>query len=325
MAAPTIAPMLNPVTLLGSQSNGVATKVLVNSDGAVITAAAAGSGEAVTIADGADVTLGAKADAKSTATDTTPITAMSVWKQISASVQLMVFGAGTAAAAQRVTLASDGPGVAALGATTDAKVVTDANGSIIAFLRGLVTFFANALGAGTEAAAIRVTLPTDGTGVVNVKTAVQTITTAITRPSDGNAYAANDAFANSTSSPTAGGFTFTSAARASGGSGKILDAVVSASASSAYIGEIWIFDQAVTATNDNAALSVADSDILFLVGVIPFNTSDVNSANAISYITGLNIGYTCVGTANLRFLVKIMSAVTPASAEVLNIRIKVEN
>lgn len=42
---------------------------------------------ASTVADGADVTIGAKADAKSTATDSTAITAMSVWKQISASVQ----------------------------------------------------------------------------------------------------------------------------------------------------------------------------------------------------------------------------------------------
>jgi hypothetical protein len=41
----------------------------------------------VSEADGANVTLGSKADAKSTATDTTSITAMSVWKQISASVQ----------------------------------------------------------------------------------------------------------------------------------------------------------------------------------------------------------------------------------------------
>jgi hypothetical protein len=39
------------------------------------------------VADGASVTFGAKADAKSTATDTTAITAMSVWKQVSASVQ----------------------------------------------------------------------------------------------------------------------------------------------------------------------------------------------------------------------------------------------
>lgn len=152
-----------------------------------------------------------------------------------------------------------------------------------------------------------------------------TLTTAITRPSDTNAYAANDAFANSTSAPTSGGFTFTSAGNASGGSGVITDAVISASAGSAYQGEIWIFDQAVTATNDNAALSVSDSDILNLVGVIPFNTTDVNAANAISYVNGLNIGYTCVGTANLRFLVKIMAAVTPASAEVLNIRLHVNN
>jgi hypothetical protein len=41
----------------------------------------------VSQADGVNVTFGAKADAKSTATDTTAITAMSVWKQISASVQ----------------------------------------------------------------------------------------------------------------------------------------------------------------------------------------------------------------------------------------------
>lgn len=46
-----------------------------------------GGGGAVTIADGADVTLGAKADAKSTATDTTPVTAMQVLKEISAMEQ----------------------------------------------------------------------------------------------------------------------------------------------------------------------------------------------------------------------------------------------
>lgn len=40
-----------------------------------------------TTADGADTTMGAKADAKSTATDTTPISVVSILKQISASVQ----------------------------------------------------------------------------------------------------------------------------------------------------------------------------------------------------------------------------------------------
>jgi len=163
------------------------------------------------------------------------------------------------------------------------------------------------------------------TNQINASPNISTISTSITRPNDTNAYAANDAFANSTSAPTTGGFTFTSAARASGGSGTITDAVISASAATRYQGEVWIFDQAITATNDNAALSVSDSDILTLVGVIPFDTSDVNAANAISYVTGLNIGYTCIGTANLRFLVKIMTAITPAAQEVLAIRIKVQN
>ena len=65
--------------------------------------------------------FGSTTDAKSTATNATAASAMSVWKQISASVQLMIFGAGTAAAAQRVTLASDDPAVAVLGAKADAK------------------------------------------------------------------------------------------------------------------------------------------------------------------------------------------------------------
>lgn len=49
-----------------------------------------------TLLDGANVTIGAKADAKSTATDTTAITAMSVWKQISASAQALVTAFGAA-------------------------------------------------------------------------------------------------------------------------------------------------------------------------------------------------------------------------------------
>lgn len=53
----------------------------------IVATGAGGSGSAVTIADGDSVTLGAKADAKSTATDSTPISLISIAKQISASVQ----------------------------------------------------------------------------------------------------------------------------------------------------------------------------------------------------------------------------------------------
>lgn len=66
------------------------------------------------IADGSCVTLGSKADAKSTATDTTAITAMQVWKQISASVQALVTGtvlaAGTALIGRAVADASAATG-----------------------------------------------------------------------------------------------------------------------------------------------------------------------------------------------------------------------
>jgi hypothetical protein len=106
---------------LGQKTAANSTSVVLSSDGPFAT------------------NFGTTTDAKNTATDTTAVSAMSVWKQISASVQLFVFGAGTAAAAQRVTHASDDPAVATLGATTGAKVITDANGTIQQYLRGLVS------------------------------------------------------------------------------------------------------------------------------------------------------------------------------------------
>lgn len=82
-----------PVTVA---SGGIASGALASgsvasgaiASGAVASGAyASGAFASGAISDGANVTLGAKADAKSTATDTTAITVMSVLKQISASVQ----------------------------------------------------------------------------------------------------------------------------------------------------------------------------------------------------------------------------------------------
>lgn len=151
-----------------------------------------------------------------------------------------------------------------------------------------------------------------------------TVSTDVTRAADTNIYAANDTWANSTSAPTAGGFTFTSAARISGGSGIITDAIVTTSNDPATLlqGEIWIFDSAVTAVNDNAALVVSDTEIKAYVGKIPFAMEDAGN-NGSCHVTGLNIGFTAVGTANLRFLVKVKNAYTPANAEVLTVRLKI--
>lgn len=60
----------------GNTANTTAWKV----DGSAVT-------QPASIADGSHATFGAKADAKSIATDATAVSAMSVWKQISASVQ----------------------------------------------------------------------------------------------------------------------------------------------------------------------------------------------------------------------------------------------
>ncbi len=153
---------------------------------------------------------------------------------------------------------------------------------------------------------------------------VRTVGFTITRPADSSAYTANDAFSNSTSAPLAGGYPLYNMARAPGGSGTITDAIFSTSIAMALQGELWIFDQPVTNINDNAAFTVPDSEVLNLVGIIPFNTVDTTAANAVSYVTNIGIGYTCVGPmTDLRCLVKVINAPTPGSAEILGVRLKV--
>jgi hypothetical protein len=82
---------------------------------------------AATIADGADVTLGAKADAKSTATDTTAVTLMQVVKEISAMEQApasrAVTNAGTFATQSAITAAS---GSIASGAISSGAIASGA-------------------------------------------------------------------------------------------------------------------------------------------------------------------------------------------------------
>lgn len=104
--------------------DATSTTIATQATAASLNATVVGTGTFVTqsnIADGASVTLGAKADAKSTATDTTAITAMQVLKQISASVQAPPSQAVTNAGVFVVQAAeSDGANVT-LGAKADAK------------------------------------------------------------------------------------------------------------------------------------------------------------------------------------------------------------
>jgi hypothetical protein len=152
------------------------------------------------------------------------------------------------------------------------------------------------------------------------------VTVAITRPADTTTYTADDALADSTSAPTSGGFTFSSVCSASGKSGIATSLVVASTNDPTILlqGEVWVFDSSVTAFNDNAVFNtLSDTDVAKLVWVIPFtlqstgNGTDLNSY----YNVPLNVPYTCAGTANLRFVVKVKNAYVPANAEVLTFRL----
>lgn len=228
-------------------------------------------------------------------------------------------GAGAVGATtQRVTLASDDPLVAIIRAEDAAS----ANGH-----------------SGIPAMAVRQDTPANLSGTDGDYEFLQvsggklwtrpigsfvTCTTDITRPADTTAYTANDALSNSTSSPTSGGFTLTSAARISGGSGIITDMGLFSSnpAATALQAEVWIFDTSVTNINDNAAFAISDSEVKTLIGVVSF-TQEQGSNNNWAQVRNLSLGFTCVGSANLRFLVKVKNAYTPANAEVITVRAKI--
>lgn len=201
------------------------------------------------------------------------------------------------------------------GAKADAAYAGSGSASVIAALKGLYAAMVAATPAGTNLL-----------GFVSTPT---TISATVTRPADTIAYAANDCWSDSTSAPTSGGFTLTGMSRASGGSGVIRDAVITSSADPATTlqGEIWIFDTSVTAVNDNAAFALSDADVLKLVCVIPFTLATTvagSGTNSASIITNINKMFTCVGSANLRFLVKVKNAYTPISGEVLQVRLGIE-
>jgi hypothetical protein len=81
----------------------------------------AGTNAASSQADGHSVTFGAKADAAATNTDTTAVSAMSVWKQISKTLQAAAGAVGTAFFSK----ITDGTNTAAVKAASTAPVATD--------------------------------------------------------------------------------------------------------------------------------------------------------------------------------------------------------
>jgi len=149
----------------------------------------------------------------------------------------------------------------------------------------------------------------------------------IQRPANTTAYAANDAWADTT--PTSGGFSITGAAFASGGYGQLHELVLTSDADPATLlqGEIWIFNQSVTAVTDNAAFAITDAEARTLMGIVPFvmiSSAGGSGANSVAYIPNIGMIYNCSGSTSLRFLVKVKNAYTPANGEILTVTWKLQ-
>ena len=245
-----------------------------------------------------------------------------------------VTGGGLEASALRVTLASDSTGVVSIddnggSLTVDGTVTANLSATDNAVLDNIQTaveLIDNAI-SGTEMQVdVVAALPTGSNVIGGIFGSADTGEATVTRPADTTAYAAGDVWADSTSAPTAGGFTLSNMARISGGSGVITDLIlVSGVANSTLQGQILIFDAAVTAVNDNAALTLTDAEALDLVAVVPFNfaVGGVSATNNTTLsLSNLGISYKCVGSANLRFLIRVAAAYTPTSAETLAVKAK---
>lgn len=229
-------------------------------------------------------------DIHTMATDTTPVA--SNITQIGGNAILTGNGA-TGTGAIRVSLASDSTGQVVLAA-----------GSAVAGKVG-----------------IDQTTP-GTTNLVNTYGFAGTATATFNRPADATAYTANDTISDSTTTPTTGGFTFSNVCRISGGSGIGTDLYVLSNDTAALAGKVLVYDSAVTAANDNAAEAISDADAAKLVAEIPF-TLAARANNASAHIQNLNFGYTCAGSANLRFLVVATGGtLTTASANTYTFRLK---
>jgi hypothetical protein len=160
----------------------------------------------VSIADGSDTTLGAKADAKSTATDTTAVSVMSVLKEISALEQ--------APASRAVTNAGTFVTQSTLQTQTDTVMVGGVN---IKEINGVTPL----MGAGnTGTGSPRVTISSDQAAIAVTPGATENylgfvggkatnVSANFTRPADTTAYASGDLVANSTTAASVVPMNFT--------------------------------------------------------------------------------------------------------------------
>lgn len=177
-----------------------------------------------------------------------------------------VGGAGAVSSAtQRVTLPSDDPAVAALGATSGAKVITDANGTIQQYLRGLVSLWIGGLAAGSAIIG-KVGIDQTTPGTTDRVSVGDTTVIDVTLSLDTSAYASGDVLADTQ--------VVTNAMRVNDFGGILQNIVVIDKDDQGAAFDIYLLDANVVMGAENGAPSISDANAANILCKIPVATGD---------------------------------------------------
>lgn len=174
---------------------------------------------------------------------------------------------------------------------------------------------------------------TDDKGNVHTVNAFYTtvVSASKTRPNDTTTYASGEVVNESASAGT--NWTFSNCARVAGGSGTIMKVHLDDSALQTlrFQGELWLFDAAPTADNDNAVFTPTDAEQQTVVAVIPLGIQYAGDAtsgaggNCLVTSGVVNEPFKCAaGSTTLYGVLVVREAYIPVAQEVFNIRLFIQ-
>jgi hypothetical protein len=136
----------------------------------------------------------------------------------------------------------------------------------------------------------------------------------VTRPADTNAYAANDAVADTTSSATLASVAL---GRTATGTGLIVGLTLqNSNAAATHRVELDLYNASITAKNDNAEATRLAADKLKYIGTIPLPALAKKTANSdqteASDFT-IRVPFQCAAGGLVYFVIRTLDAHTPAS------------
>lgn len=256
-------------------------------------------------------------------------TANSSLSTIATNTAVQLGGGAVTATTQRVTLATDGPGVANLAtiATNTTGVSTAANQSTgngylstIATNSGTQATAANQSTANTKLDQLHTDITTGKISVVSPRVNPQST---FQRTAAAAQYAAYDVIANATSTPTLQ--SFANCTRANGGSGTILSARAFLDQATLPTGwntlRMHLYHDTVTQLNDNDPFTMLFANRLKRIGFIDFSGWQTGGAGSDSngcLVTGINLPFTTSGTS-LYYILETRSALTTNFAQNANL------